>query len=91
MKATHLIAIAGACMALCACGGGDSGVSSTVPAPPPSMTPPPPPPSMSLTAEDVLAKARVQSETDDPFAVDGGAVMVTPAGDETSDPVGVNN
>jgi hypothetical protein len=43
----------------------------------------------TLGVNDVLAKAMAQSETDDPFTVNGGAVSVTPTGDEQSDPVSV--
>ena len=44
---------------------------------------------MNLDTGDVLAKARVQSETDDPFTVNGGVVNVVPVNDETSDPIAV--
>ena len=57
----------------------------------PPVTPPPPPSTtQSLAPADVLAMARTQSETADPFAVNGGVVAVTPVGDETSDPITVS-
>jgi hypothetical protein len=40
-----------------------------------------------LSVNDVLTKAKAQSDTDDPFTVIGGSV--TPVDDETSDPISV--
>jgi hypothetical protein len=45
---------------------------------------------MMLSVNDVLGKAKAQSETDDPLTVNGGVVTVNPAIDEESDPVSVN-
>lgn len=70
---------------LSACGGGGS--TSAMPSQP---APPAQPQPMMLSVNDVLAKAKVQSDTDDPFAVDGGAATVSPMGDEQSDPASVN-
>lgn len=82
MKASNLIAYmvgAGICASLYACGHD----SNTVPAQP--MQPGQPQTTM-LTVNDVLAKSKAQSETDDPVMVNNAAVSVTPTGDETSDP-----
>ena len=91
MKARKLAALVlgvGVCLGLSACGG-SSGVSVQ---PMQSMQPPPPmqPQTVTLAVGDVLTKAKMSSETDDPFAVDGSAVAVTPTNDETSDPVTVD-
>jgi len=45
---------------------------------------------MMLSVNDVLGKAKAQSETDDPLAVNGGTVTVNPANDDESDPVSVD-
>lgn len=87
MKASNLIAFAlgaGICISLYACGGHDS---NTMPAPP---APPSMPQTMMLSVNDVLGKAKAQSETDDPFTVNGAAVTVNPANDEESDPASVD-
>ena len=72
-----------------ACGGGKGG--SMPPAMPmPPMTPPTMT-TMNLDTAAVLVIVQNQtSETAAPFAVDGGAVAVTPAGDETSPPLSVD-
>jgi hypothetical protein len=91
VKASRLISVtfaAGSCVALYACGGGSNGSST-------NMTPTTPPPAtvstQALTTADVLTMAKAKSETASPLAVDGGAVTVDPTGDETSDPVAVDN
>ncbi len=89
MKASNLIAYllgAGICASLYACGGHDRDTTPVQPV----QQPPGQPQTMMLTVNDVLVKAKVQSETDDPFAVNNAAVSVTPTGDETSDPTSVN-
>jgi len=71
---------------LASCGGGND------------ITPfPPAPPASSLTSTtdlntaDVLSIAQTRtSETSSPFAVDGAAVVVTPADDETGTPIPVD-
>ena len=72
-----------------ACGGGGKGANM-----PPAMPMPPMPPasnSMNLDTAAVLVIVQTKtSETAAPFAVDGGAVAVTPVGDETSPPLGVD-
>jgi hypothetical protein len=76
-----------ACAVLAGCGGGDHGMAMQQP--PPSM--PPPPTTMDLDTAAVLAIVQTKtSETADPFMVDGGAVAVTPVGDETSAPLSVD-
>jgi hypothetical protein len=45
---------------------------------------------MMLSVNDVLGKAKAQSETDDPIAVNGGVLTVNPSDDEESDPVSVD-
>ena len=90
MKASNVIALAlgtGMCIGLYACGGHNSGVMPMQPSQPAMPSQPQP---MMLSVNDVLGKAKAQSETDDPLAVNGGAVTVNPANDEVSDPVSVD-
>ncbi|MDB6101475.1 MAG: hypothetical protein JWO52_1474 [Gammaproteobacteria bacterium] len=90
MKASNVIALAlgaGMCIGLYACGGHDSGM---MPMPPSQPAPPSQPQPMMLSVNGVLGRATVKSETDDPLAVNGGAVTVNPANDEESDPVAVD-
>ena len=95
MKASNVIALAlgvGMCIGLYACGGNKNAVmampvQTTQPAQP--TMPMQPQPTM-LSVNDVLGKAKAQSETDDPLVVNGGAVTVNPANDEVSDPVSVD-
>jgi hypothetical protein len=90
VKANNVIALAlgvGICIGLYACGGHDSRTMTMQPSQP---APPSQPQSMMLSVNDVLGKAKVQSETDDPLAVNGAAVTVSPANDEESDAVSVN-
>jgi hypothetical protein len=86
MKASNLIAFAvgaGMCAALYACGGdGHSSSGSAMPAQPS------PPATLMLSVNDVLGRARVQSETADPFTVTGATV--NPTNDETSDPMSID-
>lgn len=87
------LAVSVVCLPLYGCGH-DSSAAMTLP-PPASMTPPPPPPPMQPTpmeysTADVLAKARVMSETDDPFAVNGGVVVLNPSDDQSSDPLAID-
>jgi hypothetical protein len=81
MKAKIIIplvsVVAGSLMSACG-GGGNSG-------PPVSQGPQPQAPD---TAE-VLAQARVTSETSEPYAVDDGALTLTDTS-ETSEPINVN-
>jgi hypothetical protein len=93
VKASNVIALAlgtGMCIGLYACGGHNNGVMSMQPSQPNQPTMPSQPQSMMLSVNDVLGKAKAQSETDDPLAVNGGAVTVNPANDEVSDPVSVD-
>jgi len=78
---------AGMCVGLYACGGHDSGMMPMQPGQPmmPSQ-----PATVMLSVNDVLGRASAQSETDDPLAVNGGAVTVNPANDEESDPVSID-
>jgi hypothetical protein len=88
VKATNVFALtlgAGMCIGLYACGGGHDGGMMSMQPPPPSQ-----PQVMMLSVNDVLGKAKAQSETDDPLAVNGEAVTVSPANDEESDPVSVD-
>ena len=90
MKASNVIALAlgaGMCIGLYACGGHDSGMMPTQPSQP---APSSQPQTMMLSVNDVLGKAKAQSETDDPLAVNGGTVTVNPANDDESDPVSVD-
>jgi len=71
-----------------ACGGGRGGSM-----PPAMPMPPMPPPTMTMNLDTAAVLVIVQtktSETAAPFAVDGGAVVVTPVGDETSPPLSVD-
>jgi hypothetical protein len=71
-----------------ACGGGKGGSM-----PPAMPMPPMPPPAMIMNLDTAAVLVIVQtktSETAAPFAVDGGAVAVTPVGDETSAPLSVD-
>jgi hypothetical protein len=45
---------------------------------------------MDYLTADILAKARVSSETDDPVAVNAGLVELSPSNDQTSDPMAVD-
>ena len=90
MKASSMIALAlgaGMSIGLYACGGHDSGMMPSQPSQPmmPSQ-----PATVMLSVKDVLGKASAQSETDDPLAVNGGAVTVDPPNDEESDPVSID-
>jgi hypothetical protein len=71
-----------------ACGAGNGG--SMPPAMPmPPMPPPTKPMNLDTAAVLVIVQTKT-SETAAPFAVDGGAVAVTPVGDETSPPLSVD-
>lgn len=65
-----------------ACGDDHTGVSTT-PAPPPMST------NQALDTAQVLAVAKVTSETSSPFPVAGGALTLTDAS-ETTEPINVN-
>ena len=84
--------IAGICAGLSACGGSSGGRAMSQPSQPPQSPPmqPMPPTTTTLSVNDVLMKARVQSETDDPFEVNGGKVALTPTNDEESDPLSID-
>jgi hypothetical protein len=51
--------------------------------------PPPGPTTQSLSTADVLAQARMPSETMEPYVVDDGALTLTDTSDET-EPASVN-
>jgi hypothetical protein len=84
------------CAVLAGCGGDHHGMAMqpappSKPQPPPPPPPPPPPTTMDLDTAAVLSIVQTKtSETADPFQVDGGAVAVTPVGDETSAPLSVD-
>ena len=88
MKASNLIAFAvgaGMCAALYACGGGgNSSSGGAMPGP----VQPTPPATLMLSVNDVLGQAKIKSESADPFSIIGGSV--TPANDETSDPMSID-
>ena len=89
MKASNLIAFAigaGMCAALYACGGGSNSSSGGATPMPPVA--PVPPATLMLSVNDVLGQAKIKSETADPFSIIGGSV--TPANDETSDPMSID-
>lgn len=69
--------VAGSLLSACG-GGGNSG-------PPVSQGPQP----QALDTAEVLAQARVSSETSEPYAVDDGALTLTDTS-ETSEPINVN-
>jgi hypothetical protein len=94
VKANNLISLAavvGICVGLYACGGGN-GYSGMPQQPGQPMQPMQPmqPTTMMLNVNDVLMKAKVQSDTDDPFDVNGGVITLTPSNDDESDPMSVN-
>lgn len=71
------------CLALGGCGSGESSASAA----PPTSTPMP---TEDLDTASVLSIVQTRtSETSTPFMVDGGAVAVTPADDDTSLPIPV--
>jgi hypothetical protein len=72
------------CLALAACGSGDT----TTPFLPAVSNPGPA--TQELNTADVLALAQKTSETSTPFKVDGGAVALTPVTDETGEPTVVD-
>jgi len=65
------------------CGGENSPGSGV------AVQPPTPPQTQMLDTQQVLALARVTSETSDPAAVGNGGIMVADAEDNTSDPIPV--
>ncbi len=65
------------------CGGGDNGQAAM------GGGNGSPPSSVSLATGDVLSLAQKSSETATPFAVDGGAIMLSDTS-ETSEPINVN-
>ena len=88
MKASNLIAFAlgtGVCLSLYACGGGRDYAPMPMQPAPPSQ-----PQTVMLSVADVLTSAKAQSETAEPFTVNGGAVAVNPLNDEESDPVSID-
>ncbi len=90
MKTRNRVVIAvaaGMCVVLCACGGGGSNGSTAMT---PTPTPPSPPPTDAYSVEVVAELARAQSETNEPLAVNSGAVSLYPTDDQTSDPITVN-
>jgi len=100
MKSRNVILIGTAvlnCTLLASCGGNHGSTPVTMMPTPPSTTTPPPttPPAattMDLDTAAVLAIVQTQtSETSSPFAVDNGAVAVTPIGDQTSLPISVDS
>jgi hypothetical protein len=83
-NALLILSAAASCVALASCGGDNGGTVST-----PPVTPPPPA-VKNLDTAAVLAIAQTTSETAAPFQVDNGAVVLTPVGDETGTPIGVD-
>jgi hypothetical protein len=89
VKASNIFAFtlgAAVCISLYACGGGSSSGSSSMTTTP--MTPPSQPQPTTYSVNDVLTMAKMTSETSDPTSVEGA--MVSPASDETSDPMSVD-
>lgn len=85
MKASNLIAFAvgaGVCAALYACGGGGNSSGSMMPMQPSQ------PAAMIFSVNDVLERAKAQSETDDPFMVNG--TSLNPSNDESSDSMSID-
>jgi hypothetical protein len=70
------------CLALIGCGGGDAASTPT--------SAPTAPPTQLDTAEVLAIVQTRTSDTTEPFAVDNGAVTVTPADDETGEPISVD-
>jgi hypothetical protein len=89
MKALISFALGlGICIGVSGCGGGGGTMSQ--PNQPMQPMQPQQPMTMMLGVNDVLAKAKVQSETDDPFDINGGVVTVNPSNDEESDAASID-
>jgi len=92
MKARIALIVGGAafCSVLVAgCGGGNDNSASVAPPAPPSAAPPSK--TSELDTADLLGIVQTEtSDTSQPFQVDGGAVALVPAGDETSAPIKVD-
>jgi hypothetical protein len=83
MKVSNLLGVAGICMGLYGCGGGDNAGTNAAPAGPSS---PAPPVSSTFSVNDVYVLAQSKSETDDPRLIDGGNGASVSGSDDTSDP-----
>jgi len=71
------------------CGGSGAAATAAAAAMPQSQPPQPQVRSQSLDTAQLLEQARRSSETDDPYAVDGGALTLNDTSDST-DPIFVN-
>ena len=91
MKTTTVMLIGGAALTilLSGCGGGHGAYMPPAPPSMPSMPSMPSTIDLDTAALLVLIESKT-SETAQPFAVDNGAVALTPAGDETSAPLSVD-
>ena len=76
----------GVCAVLCGCGGSSHNSAST-----PSPMPPTGTTVQTFTPNLVENLALSTSDTSDPIAVKGGNVVLTPADDETSDPMAISH
>lgn len=94
MKHRIVILIGSAALSCAVLAGCGSPHGTYMPPTQPSMpTPPPPPPPTTMDLDTAAVLAIVQtktSETAQPLLVDGGAVELTPAGDETGQPISVD-
>jgi hypothetical protein len=86
MRTKIALLMSGAALNLLGGCGGGGGHGAYMPPAPPSM-----PSTMDLDTAALLGLIETKtSDTTQPFAVDNGAVAVTPAGDETGAPSSVN-
>ena len=93
--AKTVTAFAVAAAALSGCGGGDAGMSAGTSAPSAATSTPAAAPAsaastmQSIDTEQVLEQARQSSETESPYAVDGGMLRITGTSD-TAEPLGID-
>jgi len=94
MNARIALLIGGATIAgtlLAGCSDNHGGIVPITYVPPPSSPSPPPPVTMDLDTAAVLSIVQTKtSETAAPFEVDDGAIALTPMGDQTGFPIGVD-
>ena len=81
---------AGTLVTATGCGSAGSGTGQSMTTPAPTTPAPTTPAPQDLTVAAIQGLASTTSETNDPTAVNAGAVTVQPQSDETSDPSSVN-
>ncbi len=88
---SSLLCMAATLTFLTGCGGSSDSTVSTASAPGAAQAPSQPTQAETLDTTQVKALAVVTSETTDPVSVNAGAVAITPMGDQSSDPMPMNN